>query len=134
MTDFDKFDGYHMSIRPGFTARDEMAMPQARNQDNLAERQLANKLRRDAHKKVWPETLTSISTIGRLDGDLRQRIKYARKFSGENTYTGQVLGHVIQTTGRTKREAVKRLRLLFANAGIRTQPTPFEDLLEVSHG
>jgi hypothetical protein len=50
----------------------------------------------------------------------------------ETLYTGRVAHTTIHATGRTKREAVKRLRHAFRVAGIVTIPDPFTDLLYVS--
>jgi hypothetical protein len=55
-----------------------------------------------------------------------------QKFIAGNNYQGTVGGTTLTAIGRTKREAVVRLRRMFANIGIPTQPTPLVDLLDVT--
>jgi hypothetical protein len=59
-------------------------------------------------------------------------MKTDRKHTQSNQYIGRVGGRVLQAGGRTKREAVKRLRLAFARIGVQTIPEALTDLLEVS--
>jgi hypothetical protein len=54
-----------------------------------------------------------------------------RKFQAGNPYIGTVGGTTLRATGRTKREAVVRLRRMFASAGLPTKPDALTDLLSV---
>jgi hypothetical protein len=57
--------------------------------------------------------------------------KLKMKFMTPSNYKGTVRTISIIAQGRKKREAVKRLRKIFARRGIPTQPSPLEDLLVV---
>lgn len=59
--------------------------------------------------------------------------KMKRKFTSPSKYFGQVRDTRILAEGRTKREAVKRLRIAFSNQGIQTIPDGQTDLLTVHH-
>ena len=54
--------------------------------------------------------------------------KMERKFTRSHTYQGLVGGLALTAEGRTKREAEKRLRTLFANAGRPTVNRNPEDM------
>src|SRR5579864_9554059 len=60
-----------------------------------------------------------------------QMAKLKRKYTKPSPYIGVVGGTQIRAEGRTKREAVKRLRRAFLNQGIQTIPDGHWDLLEV---
>jgi hypothetical protein len=65
--------------------------------------------------------------------------KLSRKFFAPQTFRGIVRisdTEVIEmsATGRNKREAEKKLRILFRDRGIITQPDPTVDLLEMENG
>lgn len=55
----------------------------------------------------------------------------SRKFFAGNKYQGTVGNKSLIVFGRTKREAVKRMRKAFLELGMPTMPTPLEDKLEV---
>jgi hypothetical protein len=59
--------------------------------------------------------------------------KPRRKFFSPVKFQGKVGNVVLVGLGRNKREATKRLRLMFAQAGIPTRPTQLIDLLEVMY-
>lgn len=57
-------------------------------------------------------------------------MKLKRKFTRPESFVGQVGAHMRYATGRTKREATKRIRHLFAMDGIQTS-NALEDHLVV---
>lgn len=59
--------------------------------------------------------------------------KMKRKFTRTNVFQGRVGDRKLAVSAKTKHEATKKLRKLFRDAGIPTQPTPLEDLLGVSN-
>ena len=56
-------------------------------------------------------------------------MKLKRKFSTANKFIGTAHGKTITATGRTKREATKRLRLLFAAQGVPTSSALLDHLV-----
>jgi hypothetical protein len=56
------------------------------------------------------------------------------KYKGAHEYIGRVGRKAVHALGRTKREAVRRIRLIFARAGIQTQPDAITDLLQIEGG
>lgn len=58
--------------------------------------------------------------------------KLKRKYMKPMIFDGTVGSMTLSAWGRTKREAVKRLRKKFAERGIYTIPEPLVDLLVVS--
>lgn len=52
------------------------------------------------------------------------------KYKGETLYQAEVKGIIAQATGRSKREAVKRIRAKFLEKGISTRPSMIVDLLQ----
>ncbi len=58
--------------------------------------------------------------------------KLAAKYKPSVMYYGRVGELQLRAEGRTKREAVKRLRKEFAKSGVSTRPDSFVDLLEVA--
>ncbi len=55
-----------------------------------------------------------------------------RKYAGAVRYVGTVGEKTIMAGGRTKREAERRLRKAFREAGVSSQPSPLTDLLEMA--
>jgi len=112
---------YHRNIRLGYGP--VLVFTRPAPDSSLADRQARNRERRLAQQAMWPSTLVQVA---------KQRVKNGRKYTGETMYLASVGGHVVSVRGRTKREATKRARLAFARAGIKTMPSPFVDLLEIT--
>ena len=109
-------DNYHMNLRPGFSD-DQPQVVSIHKPSITFSGQYESRTCKSG--VAWPTRA--------------RKINLARKYSGWNTYTGRVENHEIQVTGRTRREAVKRLRVEFSRMGMPTRPDVYTDLLVVKN-